>query len=366
MKELRLLYVEDSEDYRKNLIKIFSDRVLCNYSIKIEAVESFDNAIEKITENKYHIIILDIYKGKPDENGEQAGLSILQQIQEKYFIPVIFFSALTNVVQELRSQIVGVVTKGDEGIDGLKQEIERLVKFNLPFVKENIHNYLDKEFIKYFWNIIHKENDKFTVDKDDFSLGYLMLRKFANSLSKENISKILGYETLKDKVHPMEFYLYPTDVATDLESGEILKKGDNVYVILTPSCDFIERFDRNGKNLGRKVEKILLAKTKLLSETNEQIEYVTKSNNDTKDKLIKLIESRKGDRYFFLPRTPFIENRIIDFQIKEMIDYNELGEYERLAKLDSPFAESMTSSFIRYYNRIGTPDIDSDLIINFL
>lgn len=60
-------------------------------------------------------------------------------------------------------------------------------------------------------------------------------------------------------------------------------------------------------------------------------------------------------------------NRVIDFQDKTTVDYSSLkADFERIAKLDSPFAQSMTSSFIRYYNRIGFPDIDTEYVINNL
>ena len=49
-----------------------------------------------------------------------------------------------------------------------------------------------------------------------------------------------------------------------------------------------------------------------------------------------------------------------------MVKYDDLKTYTRVAKLDSPYAESMVSSFIRYYNRIGYPDIDSELILKAL
>ncbi|MDF1675723.1 MAG: response regulator [Vicingaceae bacterium] len=361
-KELYLLYVEDDKENRDDLVKLLSDDIIGDYAVKIKGIDSFDNAFEEIVKNHYHIIILDLFKGKPDDGGDQIGLDILKKIQDSCFVPVIFYSGNTKNVQELKSQIVGIATKGDGGIDELKKEIERLVRFNLPFVKENLHNYLEQGLKEYFWDIIHNERNKFTADKNDFSLGYLMLRKFGNSLSKEKISEILGDKELqKDKVHPMEFYLYPTDKNVEYESGEILQKGNDVFVILTPSCDFIDR--GAGK---RTVGKVLLTKTLLLSVTDEHSKYSANKNNDNKNKLLKLIESRKSDRYFFLPQTPFIENRLIDFQIKEMVDYDSLKDYTRLTKLDNPYAEGMTASFIRYYNRIGYPDIDSDLIISKL
>ena len=222
-KELKLLYVEDDKDNRNDLVKILQDETLDDFKIIIEAIDTFESAIKKIESSQYHIVILDIFKGNPRDNGEKAGLQVLQQIQNKCFLPVIFYSGNTKDVRELRSQIVGVVTKGDGGFDELKEEIKRLVKFNLPFIKEKVHHYLENEFKDYFWSIIHEERDKFKPDNKDFSLGYLMLRKFGTSLSKEKISEILGDVTLNDKkVHPMEFYIYPTDVEQEYECGEIL------------------------------------------------------------------------------------------------------------------------------------------------
>lgn len=50
-----------------------------------------------------------------------------------------------------------------------------------------------------------------------------------------------------------------------------------------------------------------------------------------------------------------------------MVEYELLNaNYTRIAKLDNPFAQSMTASFIRYYNRIGFPDIDVEYVLNKL
>jgi len=46
-----------------------------------------------------------------------------------------------------------------------------------------------------------------------------------------------------------------------------------------------------------------------------------------------------------------------------MVNYEELTTFTRVAKLDDPYAQSMIASFIRFYNRIGFPDIDADYVI---
>ena len=67
-----------------------------------------------------------------------------------------------------------------------------------------------------------------------------------------------------------------------------------------------------------------------------------------------------------MPGTPFIENLILDFQNKVMVDYVDLKAFTRVAKLDDPYAQSMVTSFVRFYNRIGFPDIDADYVIQNL
>lgn len=361
MKELKVLYVEDDQDNREDLVSLLNGEEIGDFCINIKGEESFEEAIHVIGE--YHLLILDLYKGVAGKSGTLAGQELLQKIFSKLFIPVIFYSGNTSSVEEFKSQLIGVVTKGDSGVDGLKNEISRLTKNNLPYLRENIHNHIDKELIRYLWDVIQKQNDKFTPENDDFSLGYLLLRNIGNSLSKKNVAKIIEDPNIDiGKVHPMEFYIYPVPKG-EFENGEIVKNKltNEVYVILTPSCDLVERF-KGETSLGRKAVKILLAKSRLLSDLREYKDYESKHSNSAKNQLSNYIKA-KEDRYFFLPETPFIENRIVDFQDKIMVDYSTLSTaYERIAKLDSPFAQSMTASFVRYYNRIGFPDLDLDYI----
>jgi hypothetical protein len=358
---LNILFVEDDDKLRPDLIKIFNNSNIAGHTIIAHEAETFEKGIELIKSNDYDLAILDLYRGDPKEGNEKMGLEVLKEIQANEFIPVIFYSGLTNYLVDLASQIIGVVNKGD-GIEKLQAEIERIFKSNIGLIKGKIHEHIQAALKDYFWEIVDKHKDIFGQVKDDISLGYLLLRRLSNSLSKENIKILLGDDKIDpDKAHPMEYYIFPTPVG-EYEAGEILKKDNEVFIILTPSCDFIEN---SQSKRARKVGWVLLAHAIRLRETQEYSRFKSNPGKHL-DSLKKLIETRKGDRYFFLPGTPFLENLVVDFQEKQMALYENLSQFTRIARLDEPFAQSLVASFIRYYNRIGFPDIDADYIIRNL
>lgn len=357
---LNILFVEDDDMLRKNLVKLFDKEIIGGHTLITSGASTFEEGMRLVEENDYDIVILDLYKGEPKDGNEKLGLEVLKHIQSVAFIPVIFYSGLTKDLAGIESEIVGVVNKGHDGIEGLKIEIERIIGSNIALIKRKINEHVKMTLRDYFWKTVHDNKSVIEPIKDEVSLGYLLLRRLANSLSKENIKSLLGDDKIQDgKAHPMEFYIYPPN-SEEYELGEILLKDGTYFTVLTPSCDFITEGKRQ-----RKVGRILLAIAMPLKET-EFFKKYDGNNERYKQSFVELIESRKGDRYFFLPGTPFIEHLVLDFQNKIMISYEDLENYERITKLDTPFAQSMSSSFVRYYNRIGFPDIDSDYIINKL
>lgn len=375
--ELKVLFIEDDERLGQNLKEIFDQKIISNHKINAEIVAVFEEGISSILNNDFDIVILDLFKDGKGKD-EKAGIKVLEQIRQNAFIPVIFYTGHAYKVSDLVSEIVGVVSKGD-GVEALIAEIERIIASKIALIKSQIYSHLKESLRKYFWETVDNHKSVFVPRKNDVSLGYLILRRFANSLSKENIKQLLGDDKIQiDKAHPMEFYIYPVNsdpLIEEYQTGEILLKDDKIYVILTPICDLVMRSD--GK---RKAEKILLASTIRFDALPDYVKYDNLKKKQEKDaKEIQQLSNLEGkiktwminkggeqDRYFFLPKTPFITNHMIDFQNKSMVSYEDLKLHTRVAKLDDPFAQSMVSSFIRYYNRIGFPDIDSEYIIRNL
>ena len=341
MENVQILFVDDEKEIVDGLNDYFKNKKINNFTINSETETNFDNAINLITEKKFDIIILDLCKGNSDlENADKIGLEILKKIQDITFIPIIFYTAIPSKIVHLKSLVVSVIDKLDN-IENLNLEIENLIKSNLFQLKDKLKIKVDEEFKNYFWDVIHKERNKFNAEKkiDHLSLGYIILKRLANNISKLEIKKLLNDNSNEDKINPIEYYHYPVSKDKEFEAGDIISIDEEFYILLTPDCDYILRKDNT-----RKAEKILLAKLTKNPKNFEINRNILMKNNIP--------------RYFFLPKTPFIEELFIDFQDKKTIEYNGLLKENRICKLEIPIAQEMIVRFTNYYNRIGIPELN--------
>jgi hypothetical protein len=122
-----------------------------------------------------------------------------------------------------------------------------------------------------------------------------------------------------------------------------------------------------------KAEFVLLARCIPLEDQPEYEAWLAKlpaPSNTVVDEIKRLLRnSRKlgqADRVFFLPAALTLPNLIIDFQQIEKIRADDLAALDRVASLDSPFAEALVARFTRYFGRVGTPDLNVDAVMGRL
>jgi hypothetical protein len=58
-----------------------------------------------------------------------------------------------------------------------------------------------------------------------------------------------------------------------------------------------------------------------------------------------------------------IPQSVVDFQQLATLPRAQMGTLERLASLDSPFAEALLARFGRYFGRTGVPALDLEVVI---
>ena len=102
----------------------------------------------------------------------------------------------------------------------------------------------------------------------------------------------------------------------------------------------------------------------------ESIKTGGEEEKQAKDKLANLIRNHRGgkyqpERYYFLPGVMNVPDLVVDYQELEVLEKSEFQaqNWERIASLDSPYAAELLTRFARYFGRIGTPDLDIELIL---
>ena len=188
---------------------------------------------------------------------------------------------------------------------------------------------------------------------------FLVGRRLANNLKSEVIKQFLEIGA-EQTIQPIEMYVWPPIAGEASFFGDILKvkNEDRYFVLLNPTCDLVQC----------NADKMILSECLNIAEFSQYQTITTHKTNGTtpsKTEVSKLKELLfKSDRYYYLPKTNFINHLVVDFQHLYSEDIANLADkYSKVASLDSPFAECLQDKFSRYNSRIGTPDLNRDEVI---
>lgn len=339
--------------------------------LTIDALQDFDEAMRKLDTMLYDLVIIDVFKGKAGLEVElRPGADLLRSIKERCFVPVVFYTALPAAVNDQRSELVHVVHKTTGGLDELRKSVMNLIGTGLPLVNRALITHFFKVQAEYMWEFVQPHWANFAATPDRKSLAYLLARRLAASLSRENIHILItslggsAAQETEDAVHPMEYYIHPP-VGEMFSTGDILVRTEGerrtYHIILTPTCDMVVSEGREVKS-----EYVIIAGCTPLTETTEGKEWMERGSDNAKKALVAFMKNNKQkgqpDRHYFIPGTFFLPDLFADFQLIQAVPFATLETFERVASLDSPFAECLLNRFSRYMGRVGTPDVpEADL-----
>ncbi|MEO0770309.1 MAG: hypothetical protein AAFY72_12905, partial [Cyanobacteria bacterium J06649_4] len=250
---------------------------------------------------------------------------------------------------------------------------------------------------EYMWGFVNENWHEFEGFSDRSELAHLLARRLSISFTSETVDEIeMGLGEAKKKTlensyaHPMRYYVLPP-ISLYPQTCDLYKDEKGSYwILLTPSCDMVMR-EKDGKQ-SCNAEYLMFAGCGALT---EQVEYSElkehfvstpltqdfETHNELPGKHKKLAvrlrkflqnnpEKRQKGRYFFLPSAWKIPDLIVDFQNIKTVPSQEVSQpnpsWERIASVDSPFRESLISRFNSFFGRIGTPDLDTEIILRRL
>jgi CheY-like chemotaxis protein len=378
-----LLLVDDEPDDCREAKEFIEGEVTedTGKRFHVSTLNNFNEALSALEKHYYDILILDVHVGpvnlSQDEGVAEEGIRVLDAIKSKQFIPIIFYTKLPIAVKELATgaPIIQIVEKA-MGVEALMTAITDILKTGVPAVNRAMIHHLQEKQRDYMWDFAARNQAELVGSSGSTDLAYLLARRLALSLSGPDMRRLaesLGGSSCgtgeSGLAHPMRYYIMPP-IEEDPLAGDIYKyknKGNPRYaVLLTPSCDFV---GRNGK---QKAQKVLFARCNPLTFQKEFRDWKKTGypEGDKRASLKELLSDHRrksqSGRFHCLPGALSLPDLIVDFQQLFMLprrNLNDLSKMERLASLDSPFAESLLAKFAQYFGRLGTPDLDTDYII---
>jgi CheY-like chemotaxis protein len=372
----RLLIVDDEKSLCDRVQEYLAGEFLTGSEdrLEVQGITDFNEALDTLQAHRFDILILDVRLQTEDEvPEEEAGVTALNAIRQRRFVPVIFYTGLPHLVRHLQSPFVQVVEK-EPKFEKLLQAVQEIHASRLPLVNRALLQHLETVQRDYMWDFVQANWDQFKDAPDRTALAYLLARRLAISLSGPGIHKLAqnlgnstGDDVVEGKVHPMQYYLMPSIEPTPL-SGDVYKGqiGDQTghWVLLTPSCDLVK-----GRE---KADWVLFGRCILLSEQSEyqkwcadlpQISKTAKTELEALLNNSRQIKGSQPERFFFLPGALSLPDMLLDFQQLVALPVAQMDKLKRLASLDSPFAEALLARFARYFGRLGTPDLDLDVTV---
>jgi len=338
---------------------------------EVVGISDFNDAMSILEAQRFDLVILDVRLGRHDAADsppdEEEGVRVLEEIKARRFVPIIFWTGLPNLVRDLETPFVRALEK-TQGLGSLLQSVQALFATHLPSVNRALMRFVEAEQRGYMWDFVAPHWEDLGMAADRISVAYMVARRLGRSLSRPGIQRLAeelgetGTSGLpKGKVHPAEIYILPPVATTRPGAGDLyhdVARGDEEgwWLLLTPTCD-IE---------WKKADNVILAECLKAENHPDVIAWGERQNAASKAALRDLVTQKTGgqdDRELYLPGALSVPELVADLQRLVNVPVGRLTEMDRVASLDSPFAEALISRFVRYFGRVGTPDLDFDSLL---
>jgi hypothetical protein len=352
---MNILHIEDDEKQQqrvKNGLEAFKPFIkFC----------TFDNYHEYLSFYNVDLIILDIRKGQIGD--DEPGYTIIDEIWETSFCPIIVFSAIANEIYPNEHSENCFIKKVEKGSGDIKRLIDTVKELSSYVERKNetlklFNFHISETYKEAFPSVMNNLNIPNAKDIQDI-FTRLIRRRIAAALDEPvDSSPIKSWEIYL--IPPINKQLLTADVL--FKKDEDRNKAESYKIVLSPSCDLQKDETKDRKP----IERVLI-----VSCVNIELYLTTKglsketSNKKFFEYLPKYISNNNSERYLPLPGLrDLLPNMACDFKKLEMITYDSIGEnkeYNKVASIDSPFREAIIWAYMQINCRPGLPDRNFDL-----
>ncbi len=357
MNKIRVLIVEDDENQQK-----LYDKAIREFNSEHPQEEIYPDfkktlkeAMNSLESAPYDAAIIDLRLRK--DTNEAEGNEIIRKIRESQRYPVIVVSGFVGELDaefEEETDVFRIIKRTECDTSSILTIISEWYSSGITRFSEVLTS-VNQTLHEIFWRDIAKNWNVWKEDAGDIENLEKIIKRYLTSILVGRLrlnADAAGFE----KMHPAEVYFIPP-LKQDYFTGDILMKGNDYYLILSPACDMVVR-----DNKPKKAEIILTCR---LIPLNKRVEFASlvSTNKPNINKVENIIQNNGGNRYHFLPPYGELGGFVIDFQDVNQIPVSELKSYKRKAEITDFFLSNIIARFSAYYSRQGQPELDVDMMI---
>ncbi len=255
--------------------------------------------------------------------------------------------------------------------DGIENAIRKMLKTGIPQIARLLHDELDRLAGSYLWEFLEANWARLEQDGhvEGQALTRLIRRRAALQLAEINFTE-MGAQHVSE-VSGLEVYVYPPLNSEHFSLGEVIRKKtdhSDIRVVLTPHCYLTIQ---PGQKAPRAdfvvtVKTIPVAKVLGVKLQNARVGNQPAPLNKIRTWINPPSPGEVGKpegRYWYLPRFLDIPHLYCDFLQVESLAYDQMdNEYEELAVLSPPFAESLQACYGAFHGSVGIPNVKPDSV----
>ena len=370
---IQILFVEDDIEDRQSigeqLRQLFTD---LDIAATVIECGDFDTAkaFSRDPSRHFDLIVSDTYKG-PTGNRDAEVLELIAEYKKDKFTPLIVISS--GVKPPELSEGPFLMWAGKVRVGEIEEAVKTMMATGIPQLSRKLHTQLNYGAGNFLWTFL-EGNWLHFKDPAASVIVERLIRRRAAILLADLVQGEQGSIPL-DAIAGLEYYVYPPLHSSRLQLGSILRHRESglIRVVLTPHCHLAVQPNQTKPRAEKVLTvRVVSAKDVIGVEKLEKVRGLPEPSKRAR-KLLSWATPPSKDigqpegRYWFLPEFLQIPHSYCDFMDIETVPFEKLSsDYEHLATLSPPFAESLQSHFVGYYGSVGIMSLNPDSIATLL
>jgi CheY-like chemotaxis protein len=357
MKEYEILIVEDDVHMRETWERDITDynrRDDPKFTFSAIFATSKESAVKILSRTRVDCAVVDLRLPNDDGDAfasEPLGNDILQLILEEVGIPAVVYSGYDGDAsansRNSNIKFVGKSGAGGETILDLFASQSELMSA-MEKTRLRISRETARLFNQSIWN---RWGDRWSKEEDKAVIEEIIARQTAS-----HIADALSIAPIHH--HPDEFYIVPALHSSRPDTGDIIKKDNQVYVILTPRCNMANNPPSH----------ITLAMCIEIPAWTAWKEALSGSSANKREKAERDIRNHATQAHenssHFLPPLNGNGPWLVDFKETRSLKAEDVTSLlpQRIASIAPSFIPNLIQRYSSYLGRIGQPGIDAETL----